>query len=176
MGTHRISRRTYLKLSGLALSSATLGGCLYGFSAGSGITSEISTIAIMPIDNQSDRFDVADEVYAAILSELPGRLGLRVASEEVADAVLSGVLMSYNLQAPNYRSTAGGGAQVLQRSVQLRFQVMIVDARQNLILWDDLGLTAQGTFAEVGGSEEDGRAEAIELLLQQIVDGAQSRW
>lgn len=160
----------------IALLGGSLEGCLYGFSAGSGLTSQISTIFIAPISNESDRFDVAGEIYAALLADLPGRLGLRIASEETADAVLEGVLMSYSLQAPNYRTGGDGGAQVLQRSVQLRLQVMLVDTRESLIIWDNRGLSAVGTYAENGGSEEEGLAEAIELILQQIVDGAQSRW
>ena len=47
---------------------------------------------------------------------------------------------------------------------------------QNVILWDDLGLATQGQYLEESETEEVGRAEAIELLVQRIVDGAQSNW
>jgi len=47
---------------------------------------------------------------------------------------------------------------------------------ENVILWESRGLVAQGEFLESSESEEVGRLEAIELLVQKIVDGAQSNW
>ena len=64
---------------------------------------------------------------------------------------------------------------MLQRQVNIRVEVELIDLVENLILWDDLGLSTQGQYLE-GESEEVGRAEAIELLVQRIVDGAQSNW
>ena len=64
---------------------------------------------------------------------------------------------------------------MLQRQVSIRVQVELIDLVENLILWDDLGLSTQGQYLE-GESEEVGRVEAIELLVQRIVDGAQSNW
>ena len=65
--------------------------------------------------------------------------------------------------------------EVLQRQVNIRVQVALIDLVENVILWDDQGLSTQGQYLE-GESEEVGRAEAIELLVQRIVDGAQSNW
>ena len=161
---------------GLVLLTLPLSACLYGFSAGAGVGSEINTIAIEPVLNESDRFDVADEIYTALQADLPGRLGLRPGSEESADAVLRAVLSSYSLSAPNYRSAGEAGAQVLQRQVQLRLQILIFDREERVVLWEDRALSVVGTYPESGGAEEDGRAEAVELLIQRIVDGVQSRW
>ena len=43
------------------------------------------------------------------------------------------------------------------------------------ILWVSIKLAARGEFPE-GAPEEGGREEAMELLVQSIVDGAQSNW
>jgi hypothetical protein len=64
---------------------------------------------------------------------------------------------------------------VLQRQVNIRVEVELIDVVENVILWDDPGMSTQGQYLE-GESEEIGRAEAIELLVQRIVDGAQSNW
>jgi len=69
-----------------------------------------------------------------------------------------------------------GRPQVLQRQVSIGVQVEIVDLVENVILWESRGLVAQGEFLESSESEEVGRLEAIELLVQKIVDGAQSNW
>ena len=55
-------------------------------------------------------------------------------------------------------------------------EVELIDINQNVILWDDLALTSEGQYLEESESEEVGRAEAIQLLVQRIVDGAQSNW
>ena len=54
-------------------------------------------------------------------------------------------------------------------------EVELIDLVENLILWDGRGLSTQGQYLE-SESEEVGRTEAIELLVQRIVDGAQSNW
>ncbi len=54
--------------------------------------------------------------------------------------------------------------------------VEIVDLVENVILWESSNVVAQGEFLEAGETEEIGRVEAIELLVQKIVDGAQSNW
>jgi hypothetical protein len=46
---------------------------------------------------------------------------------------------------------------------------------ENVVVWDDLSLSTQGQYLEDDG-EEVGRIEAIKLLVQRIVDGAQSNW
>ena len=54
--------------------------------------------------------------------------------------------------------------------------VEIVDLVENVILWESSNVVAQGEFLEADETEEIGRVEAIELLVQKIVDGAQSNW
>ena len=51
----------------------------------------------------------------------------------------------------------------------------IVDLVENVILWESSSVTARGEFPE-GSPEDGGRLRAIELLVQEIVDGAQSNW
>jgi hypothetical protein len=111
------------------------------------------------------------------MSELPRALGVQLASEDVADAVIRGVIRRYDLTAPNYRQSAqGDAAQVLQRQVRLSIEVEIIDLQENMIIFEDRSLSAVGQYLEASETEEDGRGEAIELLVQKIVDGAQSNW
>jgi hypothetical protein len=55
-------------------------------------------------------------------------------------------------------------------------KVEILDLVNNVVLWENQSVMAQGQFLEASESEDVGRAEAIELLVQKIVDGAQSNW
>ena len=45
-----------------------------------------------------------------------------------------------------------------------------------MILWDDAALNVRGQYLEASEDEDTGRAQAIELLVQRIIDGAQSNW
>lgn len=163
----------------LALSLALslgLGGCNYSFQAGSFPPPHIRTIAIEPFENETSRFEISGELYDQLLRNLPSALGIRTAGADVADAVVRGSITRYDVIVPNYRAgQPGQPAEVLQRQVNISVRVEIVDLVQDVILWESNNVTALGEFPE-GAPEDGGRARAIELLVQGIVDGAQSNW
>ncbi len=163
-------------LRGFALVTALLAsGCNYGFRSGS-FPEHIRTVAILPFDNDTNRFELTQEIHQQLLRELPRALGVTNAGEDVADAVVQGRIVRYDMTAPLFRAGDQlGQVDVLQRQVNIRVEVEMIDLVENLILWDDAGLSTQGQYLE-GESEEIGRIEAIELLVQRIVDGAQSNW
>ncbi len=153
-----------------------LTGCNYSFVAGSFPPPHIQTIAIEPFENETARFELTAELFDELLRNLPGALGIRTAGADIADAVVRGAITRYDVVAPNYRAgQPGQPATVLQRQVNIAVRVQIVDLVENVILWESNSVTALGEFAE-GSPEEGGRAKAIELLVQEIVDGAQSNW
>ena len=152
-------------------------GCLYSFRAGSFPPEHIRTIAVQPFDNDTELFELSNEVYDELLRNLPRALGIRTAGEDVADAVVRGTIVRYDVVAPNYRSgELGQPTEVLQRQVTITVRVEIVDLVENVVLWEEANVSAQGQFLEASETEEVGRVEAIELLVQKIVDGAQSKW
>jgi hypothetical protein len=157
--------------------SLVVSGCAYSFRAGSFPPEHVETIAVQPFDNETNRFELSGELYDQLLRNLPRALGIRTAGEDVADAVVRGSIMRYDVIAPNYQSARSGqAAQVLQRQVSIGVSVEIVDLVENVVLWESRSLIAQGEFVEASETEEVGRLEAIELLVQKIVDGAQSNW
>lgn len=163
--------------SALALVGVLLTAGCYSFRAGSFPPAHIRTIAVEPFDNETDLFELSNEVYDKLLRELPRALGIRTAGADVADAIVRGTIVAYDVNAPNYRAgQAGQAAEVLQRQVSLRVRVEIVDLVENVILWEDQSVMAQGEFLEASENEIVGREEAIDLLVQKIVDGAQSNW
>ena len=157
--------------------SLVAAGCLYSFKAGSFPPEHVKTIAVAPFENETTRFELSGEIYDQLLRNLPSALGIRTAGEDVADAVVRGTVLRYDVAAPNYRAgQPGQPAEVLQRQVTITVSIEIVDLVENVVLWEDRNVTAQGQFIEASESEEVGRKEAIELLVQKIVDGAQSNW
>ena len=161
----------------LLVAALAAGGCNYSFISGAGLPGHIRTVAILPFENETGRFELTQEVHEALLRQLPRALGLNPAGEETADAVISGTIMAYNLTAPLYRrGQQAETVQVLQREVVLQVKVEILDREEYTILWDNTNLRVVGQYLDASESEEVGRAEAIELLVQKIVDGAQSNW
>jgi len=151
-------------------------GCVYSFRAGSFPPPHIRTIAIELFDNDTPRFELTAEIYDQLLRNLPSALGIRTAGADVADAIVRGSIVRYDVVSPNYRAAGRGQpAIVLQRQVNIAVSIEIVDLVENVILWESSNVTAQGQFAE-GTPEDGGRQQAIELLVQKIGDGAQSNW
>lgn len=154
-----------------------LSGCVYGFQAGAGFPPYVKTVAILPFENVTSRPEITDEVFQQLLREFPRSQGLQPAGEDVADAVIQGKITQYNLSTPNYRAGAGGETpQVLQRQVTLVAEVQIINLVDNQILWESRSISVQGQYLEESETEDEGRNIAIELLVQRIIDGAQSNW
>ncbi len=171
-------RRAGLRVAvGLVAAASVVGGCNYSFIAGAGLPEHVRTIAILPFENETGRFELGQEIHDALLRQLPRALGLNPAGEETADAVLSGTILSYQLTAPLYRrGQQEESVQVLQREVVLQVEVEVLDRENYTILWDDSRLRVVGQYLDASETEEIGRSEAIKLLVQEIVDGAQSNW
>jgi len=154
-----------------------LSGCIYGFQAGAGFPSYVKTVAIIPFENETNRPELTDEIFQALLREFPRSQGLQPAGEDVADAVVRGTIRRYDLSTPSYRPGAPGETpQVLQRQVSLAVEIQIINLVDNTILWESRGISVMGQYLEESESEDVGRALAIELLIQRIVDGAQENW
>ena len=159
----------------LALTLAS-SGCIYRFQGGN-FPEHIRTLSVDPVVNDTPRLELTGELQEQLLSNLPRALGIRQASSDEADAVVRVRITSYQVNTPNYRPGAvGDRTEVLQRQVMITAQVQIVDQVNNEIYWEDSSLRGEGQFLEASETEDVGRAEAIELLVQRIVDGAQSNW
>ena len=170
-----LGRRALLALSLLFLGASTQ-GCLYSFRGGT-FPPHIRTIAIVPFENTTTRLELTQELHTVLLRSLPRSLGIRVAGEDVADAVVRGRITVYDVSTPNYRADpTGDRAEVLQRQVTIGVTVEILDLVNNEILWEDSAMRGEGQYLEASEAEEVGKQLAIDLLVQRIVDGAQSNW
>lgn len=157
----------------LALASS---GCIYHFRGGN-FPDHIRSLSVDPIVNDTPRLELTGEVQELLVRDLPRSLGIRPASSAEADAVVRVRITSYQVTTPNYRpGAAGGRPEVLQRQVLITAQAQIVDQVNNEIYWEDNSLRGEGQYLEASETEEAGRLAAIKLLVQRIVDGAQSNW
>ena len=164
------------RISGLliSLSLLALGGCLYGF-AGGGLPPSIKTVAVLPFDNQTAEPTLTAEVNTRVREAVQGRLGLRQASENQADAVVRGSITRYEPDLPvAYQGQEGNTPTVTRRLVQITVSVEILDQHAGKPLWQRSGLMLEGDYPP--GREIEGRTKALDKLVTNIVEGAQSQW
>ena len=86
-------RRTHGNLLLLSLSLLAVSSC-YGF-AGGGLPQGIRTVAVLPFDNLTPEPTLTQEVQTAVRNAVQGRLGLRQAGEQSADAIVRGSIQRY---------------------------------------------------------------------------------
>ncbi|NIR43203.1 MAG: LptE family protein [Gemmatimonadetes bacterium] len=153
-----------------------LAGCgVYSFTGGGGLPGHVDSIAILPFENQTTQFTLTQELTQKLTDVLPGRLGVRLADERSADAVVRGQITRYNESAVNYQPDPGGPV-VFQRRVDISVSVEIFDTTEEQVLWSSASLTASGEYLPDSQTEEVGRQLAIDNLINAIIDGAQSQW
>jgi hypothetical protein len=159
-----------------SLSTLALGGCLYGF-AGGGLPANIKTVAVLPFDNQTPEPTLTQEIAVAVREAVEGRLGLRQASERQADAVVRGTITRYEPDLPvayTGEDQGEGRVTVTRRQLQISVSVEILDQDGGKPLWQRSGLLLKGDYDP--GQEAEGRRKALDELVTNIVEGAQSQW
>jgi len=162
------------RLSGAAAGSLAglwLAGCMYGFAGGT--LPNVKTVAILPFENDTPEPALTQEVSEAVRQAFEGRLGLRVAPEATADALVRGRIARYDPDVPIALLPGQGEVTVTKRKVQLAVDVEILNQREGTTVWKRQVLV-DGEYNP--GREADGRKIALDKLVNEIVDGAQSQW
>lgn len=167
-----IDNRRAVAAAGLLLAVT---GCIYGFHGG-GLPSDVKTMAILPFDNQTPEPGLENQLLTAMRKSLDSRLGVRESSEGKADAVVSGSITRYDVDIPIGYSATTAGAPVTgtRRKLEMSVDVQIVDQKTGKTLFERKGLVADGEYAE--RAESDGLHQAIDKLVADMVEGAQSQW
>ena len=145
----------------------------YGFTGG-GLPSHIRTVAIVPFENQTATPELPRELTDALRTRLHDRLGLRDASESKANAVVRGTVQRYEIDIPIGYSASNKQTTSAKRMLQLVVDIEMVDQVTGKTLWQRKGLLAEGQYEERG--EATGRKQAIDRIVSDVIEGAQSQW
>jgi hypothetical protein len=161
----------------LVVALAVVAGCNYGFRGGGGFPPHVRTLYIAPIDNETVQFDIDQQIYREMTERLPRAFGVRLAGDRVADAVVRARVTRYDDIVQTQPGQQPGAVDVVQNQIQITMALQIVDVRRNEIIFEGTGLMGRGEYRpEQQQTEDAGRTRAIEALIQQIVDRAQSQW
>ena len=68
----------------------------------------------------------------------------------------------------------GGGT--LSHEVQIGISAQLVDVRDNVIRWEASSLVGRGTYNPASENDDVAQQKAIDSIIEQIIDGAQSQW
>lgn len=148
-------------------------GVRYGF-VGGGLPAHIRTVAVLPFENETSAPELQRELFELLRRQMHSRLGLREGPESTADALVRGTIRTYDVDIPVGFSSDPQQAVTARRKLQLTIDIEIVDQSNGRILWERRGLRAEGEYAE--RAEADGRRSALEKIVGDVIEGAQSQW
>jgi hypothetical protein len=151
-----------------------LAGCFpYGF-AGGGLPSHVRTVAVIPFENLTSVPEVQQELALALRTQLRDRLGLREAAENRASAVVRGTIQRYEADIPIGYSATNKNQTSARRQLQITVDLEMIDQVTGKTLWERKGFIAEGQYEERG--EATGRKQAIDRVVTELIQGAQSQW
>ena len=166
-----MKRRAMVILAG----TLALSGCVWRYSLhGGGLPGHIRNVAIIPFENQTAATELQRELADGLRKAFSSRLGLREASEDKAGAVVRGTIVQYDIDVPVAFSANPAQATSARRKLQIRVDVEIYDQTRGRVLWSRKGMSADGDYAE--NDEAAGRRQAIERIINDVIEGAQSQW
>lgn len=151
------------------LASLVLGCGVYTFNPSG--KSSIKSIAIVPFENQTDRYELTDRLTEIIVDQFIEDGNLKVLPESSADAVLSGVLTRYLRVVNIYTETD----EVTEYKVLMDFRITLTDPKTGKELWTEQ-MNQEGTFSAETETEEDGQARAGARLVEAILDKTTKSW
>jgi hypothetical protein len=162
-----------MRRSGLASVALALTGCFYGFSGG-GLPSHVHTVAIIPFENRTATPELQREMAEALRDKLHDRLGLRDATEARANAVVRGTIQRYEADIPVGFSASNKQTTSARRQLRITVDIEMIDQVNGKTLWQQKGLSGEAEYEERG--EATGRKQAIDQIINAVVQGAQSQW
>jgi hypothetical protein len=167
-------RRSGVRSLLIALLAAGASSC-YGF-AGGGLPANVRTVAILPFENETPSPDLTRELVDLLRRAMRDRLGVRDGSEARADAIVRGRLLRYDVDVPiAYTAERNRNAPTsARRKLQIVVDVEIVEQESGKTLFERKGLVGEAEYAE--RAEESGRRQAIEKIVSEVIEGAQSQW
>jgi hypothetical protein len=85
-----------------------------------------------------------------------------------------GTIQRYETDIPVGYSANNKQTTTAKRQLQITVDIEMIDQVSGKTLWQRKGLTAEGQYEERG--EAAGRKQAIERIINDIIQGAQSQW
>jgi hypothetical protein len=158
-----------LALSGLVL----LAGCGYGFKSGQ-VREGLETVGVAFFENRSTEPDAEVALTEAVIGLLIEDRTLRIADEQVADAILYGTIRRYTFREAFF----GADRQAEEYRVDIEVEVQMVDRRSGETIVGPERIKGTGSFFLEDGpeAEEQARLDAATQIVQGILNLVVEEW
>lgn len=133
--------------------------------------SEIESIAIERFENRSPEYGLADRMTDLVTDAFIADGSLKIVPSDKADAVLTGVLISYGRRPYTYDQSD----QVQEYQVNLNFEITLINPTDQSEIWKER-MTQTGTYDIVDETEEDAQNKAVGYLVESILNRTTKSW
>lgn len=146
----------------------------YGFGGG-GLPSHVRTVAVVPFENLTPEATLTRELNEQLVDAFEDRLGLRSAPESRANAVVRGTITRFEPDVPvAYSADPNLSTSTARRRLVIVVNVEVIDQVTGQVLWQRQGMTREGEYAE--REAEEGMREAVQRIVNDVIEGVQSQW
>ncbi len=155
-----------------------LAGCgIYTFDMykiGSKLPPHLETVDIPLFENRSLEPGVAEEITTQLIQRVESTNLLAPVATR-GDATITGVVVNYVNEPYTYGTQAARDVEVSQYVVRLNVSVVFTDNRENESIYEGT-VQGEGIYDFESGSEEEGRREAIDDVIDRIMQNSVQSW
>lgn len=148
-----------------------ISGCGYYSFSGSSLPPHLKTVAIPVFDDRTSEFGVRESITEQLIEEFTKDNSLKISDSRNSDSIIEGTITNIRDQAGAY----GTDESVQDIKVYVSVDVKFRDLIKRKILWEER-LTQWGTYIPGEETREDGIAEAVEKLVDDIFNKSIAGW
>jgi len=152
----------------ICLPAIMLSGCVYSFNPGG--NSSIESIAVTQFENKTIESGLSSRLTDLVVDAFIADGSLKVVAEDAADAVMVGVLNSYERKAYTFDENDN----VSQYVVKLVFNITLRDGDGGEI-WEE-SFYSEGVYSADDETEEDGQVNAASKLVTDVLNRTTKDW
>jgi len=151
--------------------------CGYYSFSGSTLPSHIQTVAVPMFENKTSEFGVREDMTDALIIKFTQDNTLKVLDRRSADSIVMGTIVNIREQAGAYTAQE----QVNEIRVYVSVQAKFEDIKKRKVIWEE-SITQWGTYnpngspGDEGSTRQDGIAEAMEKIVDDIFNKTVSGW
>lgn len=163
-------------MGGLLLLALLQTGCA-GYRLGSMLPADVQTVFVPPVLNKSSEPAVETEITRAILEEIQKDGSLTIVPEAEADAVLTVVLKSYNLEPVSFQREDRTAAN--QYRITMTASMVLRRTAEQTVVAEAANVRGEAVFDVIGdlsSSKRQGNPPAASDLAKRIVQRMVEYW
>lgn len=132
----------------------------------------IKSTAIPLFENRTSEGGLSEDLTDKLTRAFIDDNTLRLVPESRADAVLRGAVVSYEFEAYTYDQNEV----VSEYIVRVALDVGFFEKKNAKVIWEEKRMTNWGTYNSVTGTEDDGKEEALNKLVEDILNKTVKGW